>query len=126
MKRIGSGLAVMAAVVLLSGAAPAQADDWGRGRDYGYDRDGRGDSARRRGYEQGQEDGRREGWSDARSGERARWWDSRDYREGDSGYRRHYGPRHEYVQAYRQGYEQAYREAYSRFRERRGDRRDRW
>ena len=35
------------------------------------------------------------------------------YRDGDHGYKRSYGPRSEYVHAYRGGYEQGYRDGFA-------------
>ena len=99
------------------------------GRD-GYGRDGygrNGGSPQRIGYAQGYEEGFDEGRKDA---ERGRGFSVRrhdEFRDGDRGYRREYGPRHLYVDGFRSGFEEGYRDAYqSRYgrygRDRYGDR----
>ena len=41
------------------------------------------------------------------------FWNDRRYRNGDSGYKRRYGPKHKYVAGFRRGYEEGYRRAYA-------------
>lgn len=71
-------------------------------------------------YNRGYEDGCREGEKDGRHGDRFGFWDEGRYRGGDHGYRRSYGPRWEYTNAYRRGFEAGYRrsfESYNRYRD---------
>lgn len=89
---------------------PEQGYRWGRA---GY---GRQSIAVDRGFE----DGYREGLEDGRDGDRYDLVGQRDYRRGDKGYKKHYGPRETYARLYRDGfrdgYDRGYREAarYSR------------
>jgi hypothetical protein len=64
--------------------------------------------ASEKGYEDGLKRGRRDG------DHRDRFDPTRDgkYRDGDHGYRSSYGPRYEYVRAYRRAFEQGYREGF--------------
>ncbi len=78
----------------------------GYGHRYGYD-------AFRIGVSRGYEDGYRHGAKDSRHHEDYNFWHDKRYRCGDAGYKRHYGPKGEYVSGYRRGYEQGYRRAYS-------------
>lgn len=66
-------------------------------------------------YNRGYEDGYREGEKDGRHGDRFGFWDEGRYRGGDHGYRRNYGPRWEYTNAYRRGFEAGYRRAYESY-----------
>jgi hypothetical protein len=42
------------------------------------------------------------------------------YRDGDHGYKSSYGPRYEYVRAYRQAYEEGYRDGFEPYANARG------
>jgi hypothetical protein len=87
------------------------ADDYYQ--DHGWqDRDRHDNNAYQRGVDRGQEEGRHEGWNDGRNRERFDVWGQGDYRNGDKGYKRWYGPRSVYVDGFRRGYEDAYRQAY--------------
>jgi len=102
-----------AVALVLTGAfaAGVSADDWySRGRysgsrGYGYDTFGIGVDY---GYREGLREGRRDG--DRRR--EYRFSDNREFRRGDEGYRRSFGPRHEYVRGFRSGYERGYRAGY--------------
>ena len=52
-------------------------------------------------YDNGYRDGIREGEKDDRRDDRFNYRDEGRYRDGDAGYRREYGPKYEYVSAYR-------------------------
>ncbi len=71
-------------------------------------------------FDRGFNDGYREGLEDARDGDRYDVVGQRNYRRGDKGYNRRYGPRDAYSVVYRDGfragYDRGYREAarYSR------------
>jgi hypothetical protein len=67
----------------------------------------------RLGYSRGYQDGYNEGLDDGRDDDRFEFWREGRYRDGDSGYKGHFGPKHLYVQGYRRGYESAYRRAYA-------------
>ncbi len=118
MNRIA--LAAIAAGVALSSASPAPAGvrvGIVIGNDYpGYyersDHRSRYDIGRI-GFDNGYRDGLREGEKDDRRDDRYDYRDEGRYRDGDSGYRREYGPRYEYVSAYRHGFEEGYRRGYS-------------
>jgi hypothetical protein len=104
----------VAALMGLALAGPASADS----RDI-YQR-GRGDHryeapASRIGFEKGYDDGLNRGRHDG--DHRDRFDPRRDgkYRDGDHGYHSSYGPRYEYVRAYRTGFEQGYREGYAAY-----------
>jgi hypothetical protein len=76
-------------------------------------------------FDHGYRDGLREGAKDDRRGERFDYRDEGRYRDGDSGYRREFGPRFEYVAAYRHGFAEGYRRGYASVRaHRRYDDRD--
>lgn len=95
----------------------------GHGHDSRYARprdDGYAENAYRLGYSRGYEEGFEEGRDEARDGDRFAFWDDKDYRNADKGYRNHYGPRHGYERGFRAGFEEGYRRAYSHF-ERRHD-----
>lgn len=103
----------VAALMGLALALPATAiaqyrDPYARGA-----RDGRYSYAARiaseRGYEDGLKRGRRDG------DHRDRFDPTRDgkYRDGDRGYKSSYGPRYEYVRAYRRAFEQGYRDGFA-------------
>lgn len=86
-------------------------------RDHGrYDRRYR--DTFRIGFDRGYQEGVRHGAKDGRRHDDYNFWHDRRYRKGDSGYRRDFGPKHEYVAGYRRGYEQAYRGAYTSVRHR--------
>jgi hypothetical protein len=77
-------------------------------------------------YDRGYEDGYHEGEKDGRHGDRFGFWDEGRYRDGDHGYKRNYGPRWEYTNAYRRGFESGYRRAYDVYMRYRYDDRDRY
>lgn len=60
------------------------------------------------GYKLGYRDGRAAGYRDLRRRDRPSFWDDGRYRRGDYAYRRHFGPRSEYIAGYRDGYERGY------------------
>lgn len=108
-------LAITALAVLMLSAAPADAqvyrphperDGWGS---HGYP------ARYGPGFEFGFEDGYRDGYDAARRGRHYDPYRERRYREGDSGYRRRFGPRDLYRRDYRQGfltgYDRGYRDA---------------
>jgi hypothetical protein len=84
----------------------------------GYARD-YGNEASERGYRRGYEEGYDEGKDDAQDHDRFSFWDDKDFKKADKGYKDHYGPRYEYEQSFRRGYERGYREAFSRYDDRR-------
>lgn len=124
MKKI---LGFVLAVPLLATALPAAAaDDSYRDRRYDdrdyrryddrYDRRyddryDRRDSAFDEGYRRGHYEGLREGSRDARHDDRYQFRDGR-YRDGDTGYRRHYGSRGSYIAGFRRGYQVGYDRGY--------------
>ena len=90
-------------------AAPADIHDrGGRSRDYRYEA-----YSGRVGYDNGYEDGLKRGRHDGDRGDRFDVSRDSKYRDGDHGYKRSYGPRSEYVRAYRQGYERGYRDGFA-------------
>jgi len=113
---IGSLLA--AGLVL---TAPACASSYGaRGvntRDYQSDR-------QRRAFASGQNEGLKNGRSDAQNGRRFEYEQHDDYRAADKGYNRRDGDREEYRESFRKGFERGYSDAY-RANERDTDRRSR-
>jgi len=102
MKRcVGAVAAVLAAF-----AGTAAADD-------GYYRGTRDPyNTFRIGRDKGYEEGLREGRNDGERRREYRFSNDRRFRDGDSGYRRSFGPRYEYVRGYRAGYERGYRSGY--------------
>jgi hypothetical protein len=76
------------------------------------------------GYGRGYQDGLDRGRNDGRRGDRFDFWREKCYRNGDAGYRRDYGPKYEYVNAYRRGFEEGYRRAYGSRRRDYRDHRD--
>ena len=68
--------------------------------------------AQRRGFERGREDGWREGYNDARRGQRFDYDDERCFRRADAGWHPELGPRYVYAHGYRRGFEEAYRRGY--------------
>jgi hypothetical protein len=84
---------------------------------YGYG-DGYGRGAYGYGYSRGYEDGFDHGKDDAEDRDGFNFWRHKEYRNGDHGYRDHYGPRWDYQRGYRGGYEVAYRRAYGHFQRR--------
>jgi hypothetical protein len=102
----------------LAGPATASADIYERGgRDYRHEA-----YSSRAGFDNGYEDGLRRGRHDG--DHRDRFDPRRDgrYRDGDHGYRSSFGPRWEYVRAYRNGFEQGYRDGYAAYGRRDRDR----
>jgi len=109
------GVAALMGLALAGPATAAQGDpyyrDYRGGREYRYE----GGYASRVGYDKGYEDGLRRGRHD---GDHRDPFDPRRdgrFRDGDHGYHSSYGPRFEYVRAYRSGFEQGYREGYSAY-----------
>jgi hypothetical protein len=97
----------------VSGAAAAD-DGYYRGRrheprGYGY---GYGPGTFRIGLDYGYGEGLREGRRDGERRREYRFSNDRRFRRGDAGYRRSYGPRHEYIRGFRAGYERGYRAGY--------------
>lgn len=91
----------------------------GRGGGYGMEQ----------GYRRGFDEGVDKAFEDLRKGRRHDVLRHRRYRDGDNGYRREYGPRDLYKNAYREGfragYERAFRDGYrdgGRYRDMRGGR----
>jgi hypothetical protein len=72
------------------------------------------------GFRLGYHDGRSAGYRDSGRRDRRSFWDDGRYRRGDYGYRRHFGPRSEYIAGYRSGYERGYddRRSRNRYRDR--------
>jgi hypothetical protein len=104
--------------LLMAVALPAAARDiyeTGRGRATRRDTRGYGNGAaqtQRIGHAKGYEEGFDEGRKDA---DRGRRFDVRrhdEFRDGDRGYKRDYGPKYEYVQGFRAGFDEGYRDAY--------------
>ena len=115
MKRSLGWVVGAATVVALAAPAWARDDDYYRRSRGSYGRDTFG-----RGYERGYHEGARDGARDGRSRHFNLYRDG-TYRDGDQGYRSSYGPRWEYIRAFRRGYEEGYRRA---FASRRRDRYD--
>lgn len=115
MRRMGTALALVLSFAL-TGAVRADPGEihieWDRrDRDRGYY--GRSfESTYRLGYDRGYHEGLHHGEKDGERNRRFDFRDDRRYRNGDSGYRRDYGPRHIYVDGFRDGYERGYRRAY--------------
>ena len=84
---------------------------WGGDRGGGYYGGGYnyGDTARRFGFEDGLNDGRR----DRYTGHSFRPTHDESYRHADRGYNRSFGSRGYYKQMYREAYERGYREGYN-------------
>ncbi|MBX7186618.1 MAG: hypothetical protein K1Y01_15870 [Vicinamibacteria bacterium] len=121
MNRIA--LTAIAASVALLSTLPAQAGVRvgvvvATDRSPYYDRDGyRGRyNVERIAFDNGYRDGLREGEKDDRHDDRFNYRDEGRYRSGDAGYRREYGPRYEYVSAYRRGFAEGYRRGYANVR----------
>jgi hypothetical protein len=129
MNRIA--IAAIASSFALTGTAPAQAGVT-VGIHVGSHRPGVYATSRYRvdriAFDNGYRDGLREGQKDDRHNDRYYYRDEKRYRQGDAGYRREHGPRHEYVNAYRRGFEEGYRRGYSdrRSHDDRYDRYDRY
>ena len=87
--------------------------DTARSRDYRYDR--YESSAARVASGRGYEDGLNRGQRDGRNRDRFDVTRDGKYRDGDHGYKSSYGPRYEYVRAYRRAFEQGYRDGYERY-----------
>lgn len=71
--------------------------------------------ARRAAYDNGYREGLKEGEKDARRGDRFEFRDEGDFRDADRGYRREFGDRDRYRQAFRSGFSAGYSEAYRRW-----------
>jgi len=114
------GVAVLMGLALAGPATASAATrdpyDRARERDYrydGYDRYGRNASyAARVAQERGYEDGLNRGERDGRKRDRFDVTRDGKYRDGDHGYKSSYGPRSEYVRAYRRAFEEGYRDGY--------------
>jgi hypothetical protein len=128
---LASGLAVG----LLAVALPSQAGSLRVGvvfssDDHGYGhRDDRGYGYRdtyRVGYDRGREEGFEHGVKDGRRHRDFGFAHDRKYRRGDHGYRRHYGPKHVYVEGFRSGYQAGYRSGYRSAYGHRHHERDDW
>ncbi len=105
-------VALMGLALAVPTTASAQyRDPYGRGARARGDR--YGSYAARIASERGYEDGLKRGGRDG--DHRDRFDPARDskYRDGDHGYKSSYGPRYEYVRAYRQAYEQGYRDGFT-------------
>ena len=87
--------------------------DSARSRDYRYDR--YESPAARVASGRGYEDGLNRGQRDGRNRDRFDLRRDGRYRDGDHGYKSSYGPRYEYVRAYRRAFEQGYRDGYERY-----------
>ncbi len=114
MNRIA--IAAIASSFALTGTVPAQAGVT-VGIHIGSHRPGVYAASRYRidriAFDNGYRDGLREGQKDDRHHDRYYYRDEKRYREGDAGYRRDYGPRNEYVNAYRRGFQEGYGQGYS-------------
>jgi hypothetical protein len=102
-------------IVVASGHGDRYDDRYARPRYDDY-----GQNAYHVGYSRGYEEGFDEGKDDAEDRDRFDYWDDKDYRHADKGYRDHYGPRWDYERGFRSGFEEGYRRAYAHF-ERRHD-----
>lgn len=102
-------IALTAATLGFGTTAPADAAQARVGIHIGSDRPSHRYNGSRIGYDNGYRDGLREGNRDDRRNDRVKFRDERRYRAGDVGYRFEYGPRYEYVAAYRRGFEEGYR-----------------
>jgi hypothetical protein len=102
-------LALALATVSLAPVASFADDYYYRDRNW---HDSGDNGAYQRGYERGLQEGRQDGWSDGRHRDRFDFWSQGDYRDGDKGYKRWYGPRPVYVSGFRRGYEESYRQGY--------------
>lgn len=123
-------IAAALAIVTIAAVTPSQAGvrvgiHIGPDRGGYYDRYDRRDRhyADRIAFDNGYRDGLREGEKDDRHDDRYYYRDEGRYRSGDSGYRREYGSRYEYISAFRRGFEEGYRLGYSN---RRAYQRDDW
>jgi hypothetical protein len=105
--RWAAGALTLSAALMPAAASAQYRPDYYGGR-YGF----RETDSYSIGYQRGFRDGNNHGVKDARKREGFNYAHSRDYRNGDRGYRRHYGPRHEYVAGYRSGYVNGYRSGY--------------
>ena len=130
MNRIA--ISAIAASVALTSTVPAQAGVRvgvvvSTDRSPYYDRDAYRVryNVQRVAFDNGYRDGLREGEKDDRRDDRFDYRDEGRYRSGDAGYRREYGPRYEYISAYRRGFADGYRRGYANVRGGRYDDRDR-
>ena len=87
-------------------------DDRARRHDRRGDVYGRSDAAYRYGYERGFGDGIDHGAKDGDKRHDFNFAHSRDYRNGDKGYKSSYGPKYDYIAGYRSGYEEGYATGY--------------
>jgi hypothetical protein len=105
------GVAAVMGMALAVPAAAEARDQYGRGarvRDYRYE-----SYAGRAGFEKGYEDGLKRGRRDGDRGDRFDVTRDGKYRDGDHGYKSSYGPRSQYVRAYRRGFEAGYGDGFS-------------
>ena len=108
------GVAALMGLALAAPVAADPADPYdrrARARDYRYE-----SYASRAGFDRGYEDGLKRGRDDGDDGDRYDPTRDRRYRDGDHGYKSSYGPRWDYVRAYRAAYEQGYRDGYAPYR----------
>jgi hypothetical protein len=113
-----SGAWVVTAALVTAFTGVAAADDGyyrggrsgGHGRYGGYERYGY--DTFRIGADNGYGEGLREGRRDGARGREYRFSRDSKFRHGDSGYRRAFGPKYEYVQGFRAGYVRGYRAGY--------------
>jgi hypothetical protein len=104
-------VALMGLALAVPTTATAQyRDPYGRGARARGDR--YGSYAARIASERGYEDGLKRGGRDGDHRDRFDPTRDRKYRDGDHGYRSSYGPRYEYVRAYRRAFEQGYRDGF--------------
>ncbi len=97
------------------------------GSGHAYHHDGYRDydhhDARRVAYSHGYENGFDHGKDDGEDRDGFNFWHDKEYRNGDKGYKGHYGSRGRYQHSFRSGYEAGYRRAYSHFQHRHDHRR---
>ncbi|HEY3121366.1 MAG TPA: hypothetical protein VGL15_12125 [Vicinamibacteria bacterium] len=98
-------------------ALPAEAQIFGGNRDGRARRQSRNvygqtDAAYRYGYERGFGDGIDHGAKDVDKRHDFNFAHSKDYRNGDKGYKSSYGPKYDYIAGYRAGYEEGYATGY--------------
>jgi hypothetical protein len=112
--RIGITIAIALGVAALASAQGQYGPPRGNGYGYGYGQPGYGRADRGAGpaFQIGIEDGRRDGERDAFTGHSFRPEHSGNFHHADRGYRREYGPKQMYKDAYRSGYMEGYRSGY--------------
>jgi len=118
-----NALVALAAAVALTSTVPAQAGvrvgvvvASDRSPYYGRDAYRVRYNVERVAFDNGYRDGLREGEKDGRHDDRFDYRDEGRYRSGDSGYRREFGSRYEYVSVYRRGFAEGYRRGHANFR----------